>query len=883
MALANQLQKSTMTAPSRHIYLVNHCKTKFFNYNGPRTILSFGCSSGHEITDLLQIFPHVEKVVGVEIDVTKRQEAKHHFKNDKRVRILSSSHELDNKFDLITCFNVLCNFVSNHHQTEPIDFSLFRECIQELVACLNPHGVLCIYGANYSVHSLNLGPHIQCIAIKIDSGPVPMYTHDRKLLPRGRNHIYVLINNELTTPTCEEKKQDHPVVVKSIHVDFKPVIFGLLRPGQTSSNLGDYMQTLAQVNVLSVFYNAANWDCSPGIRRVLEHFASTKPSGQSTRNKNAPTNHVQVVWVDRDNSVEQFAETQEPIYLIANGWYMHQHHDHNAFAFPFHKCIHPIFVSMHIAHPELLDTSNIVSYLQKYAPIGCRDLTTVKLMQSKNIPAYFSSCLTTTLECAAAVAETTDETLFIDTLHANATHNIAGFIAGHSADDVLELAYSQLMRYCQATSIHSTRIHCLLPTRAVSDSVSLHFCSKSGGQEGAWMHRSRFEGLTEYMMNPEMREMHALVLFENLVDRIHNLLFGMKTEQCVTETLDISHQQTLAMQPRDVRLRHPAILRCNLGGHSLQASLSAIATTTIELLAVVPVPHRLSVRDFILRKSPFAAFDGTMDIFVTFDAAYIEIFPVFLKHLATSNATILLRIWCATRQIETLSFLATYPANVVLFHIPLDKQVQFQEYTSPLHHVSNVCLDRILVEKIDFGHFNVNRIIYIDLDIAVIGSLIPLLHLDSGTKGLIAKTSIVPNVINSWISRYELHDKLNYTHGKSFNAGVLVMDVDKLRREKMCDFCCELYAKYHINDQILLNFYCGGQYKELPGQFNIFVGQDHTSYSLLPNLESSAVVLHFVGSQKPWLFATSEQYVYGKELFKTWHRFNKKPQIHIPG
>ena len=38
-----------------------------------------------------------------------------------------------------------------------------------------------------------------------------------------------------------------------------------------------------------------------------------------------------------------------------------------------------------------------MEYLRKYAPIGCRDWTTVDILLSVDVPAFFSGCMTTTV------------------------------------------------------------------------------------------------------------------------------------------------------------------------------------------------------------------------------------------------------------------------------------------------------------------------------------------------------------------------------------------------------------------------------------------------------------------------------------------------------
>lgn len=96
-------------------------------------------------------------------------------------------------------------------------------------------------------------------------------------------------------------------------------------------------------------------------------------------------------FLDRD---QLHLGTQKPTQLICNGWFMENPHN-----WPPGPGIEPLFLSFHInptAQQQMLSPEGI-AYLQKHAPIGCRDQYTLQLMQQHQIPAYFSGCLTLSL------------------------------------------------------------------------------------------------------------------------------------------------------------------------------------------------------------------------------------------------------------------------------------------------------------------------------------------------------------------------------------------------------------------------------------------------------------------------------------------------------
>ena len=76
----------------------------------------------------------------------------------------------------------------------------------------------------------------------------------------------------------------------------------------------------------------------------------------------------------------------EEAYLLMNGWFMHQPQN-----FPPSDKIKPIWISFHVAKPQTV-TENL-EYFKKQPPIGCRDQSTVDLLQRYGIEAYFTGCL----------------------------------------------------------------------------------------------------------------------------------------------------------------------------------------------------------------------------------------------------------------------------------------------------------------------------------------------------------------------------------------------------------------------------------------------------------------------------------------------------------
>ncbi|WP_421132060.1 polysaccharide pyruvyl transferase family protein [Alteromonas sp. A079] len=99
-------------------------------------------------------------------------------------------------------------------------------------------------------------------------------------------------------------------------------------------------------------------------------------------------------FVDRDNW--DSSNIKEPARLIANGWYTHN----TETWLPSNEFISPLFISFHItpkARP-VFEKKETLEFLQRHGPIGCRDFETKEFLLARGVDAYFSGCLTLTLQ-----------------------------------------------------------------------------------------------------------------------------------------------------------------------------------------------------------------------------------------------------------------------------------------------------------------------------------------------------------------------------------------------------------------------------------------------------------------------------------------------------
>lgn len=179
----------------------------------------------------------------------------------------------------------------------------------------------------------------------------------------------------------------------------------------------------------------------------------------------------------------------ETIAAIMNGWYMHcKYH------WPPSRNILPLWVSMHISQFDFLGVGTRFldglggEYLKHYAPIGARDISTLHLLHEKGIDAYFSGCLTLTINLPSNESERS-EILLVDVSEEDEKQILTQYptsVFTRVSHDVDPDSYSKipieerlisvkqlLQRYQQAKCVITSRLHCALPCLALQTPVLL--------------------------------------------------------------------------------------------------------------------------------------------------------------------------------------------------------------------------------------------------------------------------------------------------------------------------------------------------------------------------------------------------------------------------
>lgn len=192
--------------------------------------------------------------------------------------------------------------------------------------------------------------------------------------------------------------------------------------------------------------------------------------------------------IDREQ-LDIFAPNKKEIVsVIMNGWFLY-HKSH----WPPSPYINPLFAGIHFSDKlsfgivdSYLDGVG-AEYLKMHEPIGCRDDATLHKMQIRNIQAYFSGCLTLTLNKFQNVQKN-NKYILVDvpkTVHQKVLNNVDENQVEMVSHDVDKLYNKQdwsarrnqveilLKKYQGAKVVITTRLHCALPCLALGTPVIL--------------------------------------------------------------------------------------------------------------------------------------------------------------------------------------------------------------------------------------------------------------------------------------------------------------------------------------------------------------------------------------------------------------------------
>jgi lipopolysaccharide biosynthesis glycosyltransferase len=259
------------------------------------------------------------------------------------------------------------------------------------------------------------------------------------------------------------------------------------------------------------------------------------------------------------------------------------------------------------------------------------------------------------------------------------------------------------------------------------------------------------------------------------------------------------------------------------------------------------------------RQGSVATAGSRVHLLLCTNSLYLQHVAVCLTSLLINNTDLFFDIVIVSRAAETLD---KKKLGRSLVHFQ-NHSLLFREFTPPadrllpLNPEAHYTLDtwtRLWVEE--FFPADVNRVLYLDGDIVVVGGVAPLWHTDLG--GALLGAVDIPGS-----QRGVTHHGMSAQDGY-FSAGVLLIDLDQWRNTRALDTVLD-YVSAHPErlpdvDQDALNACFYGRRRRLEYKWNAIWPFFREPLALpLARAEIEAVrreaqIIHFNGASKPWSY-----------------------------
>jgi hypothetical protein len=571
---------------------------------------------------------------------------------------------------------------------------------------------------------------------------------------------------------------------------------------RASANIGDHIQSIASLGHL-VRHRSVRLHGAPELVALLDEL------GERTRPE-LRRNHVEadleVLTVHRDASM--YEPIPEDTWTLCFGWYMHAIFGMRH-GFPLHDNLRPIFVSFHCNKRKLLTTA-AVDYLRRYGPVGCRDWSTVHLLLSLDVPAFFSGCVTTTIDTVfpegAPPAPAHAPVAYVDVPEAE-----GGVHYRHSSVKVRRRSFVANMRTAldaletyrtRHRKVVTSRLHCYLPVRSLGVDVEFRPANPAD---------IRFDGLAgiDARAFGQIRSglMHKLEMV------MEAILSGRPEADVYALWRELTAADVAEAQERRVR---PLRLPAPAADLEAQVERSVGATRTRERTAPAPPGEPVHIAA-IARKGDS------------------ENLPVLVASLL-EHASRPLHVWMLAlpgTRADALDTLSERFPQVTFSRVPLHRLGAglwnpAGEQATP-RSVAKLVLPELLPD--------VARAVLLPLPSVASADVAELAGLDLGGHAVAAAqrpgTDISGfGVIHAAALRLghrpgaaaDLRRTAHARHGFDFDAfahDVLVLDLEQLRRERFADEALRLIQAYGLTDLEVLHFVVGPDHASIAARWAV--------------------------------------------------------------
>lgn len=177
--------------------------------------------------------------------------------------------------------------------------------------------------------------------------------------------------------------------------------------------------------------------------------------------------------------------------------------------------------------------------------------------------------------------------------------------------------------------------------------------------------------------------------------------------------------------------------------------------------------------------------------------------------------------------------------------------IEYGDITRMIPHITVSTMDRLVLPDL---LPDLKRITYVDIDTVTEGDVCELHNVDLKGLPLAARTSVY-SVTDQWrtagnlLSAQKASDLRRTMAAKydfdfnNFNAGVLVLDLERMRADNFVETYLPLVGRFGLHDQDILIMYVGPNRVELDEKWN--------ALPVLQEIVEPGIV-HYAGGLKPW-------------------------------
>ncbi|MET1132386.1 MAG: glycosyltransferase [Aeromicrobium sp.] len=589
-----------------------------------------------------------------------------------------------------------------------------------------------------------------------------------------------------------------------------------------SKNLGDHVQTIASLGHL-VRRSGFRFSGETEAVRVAQMLQErVKPE----RVVDGDDAEVTLYRVQRDATSHDLVP--DGTWMLAFGWYMHRQFG-TTFDMPFNPRLRPIFVSFHVNAPTFL-TEGVIEYLKKYAPVGCRDWNTVHLLQAAGVPAFFSGCLTTTVDTVfpARPSTTPSGTLYVDTPATGpgvewkqTDPDIRRRSFADNVDDAIDVLTSYQSQY---KTVVTSRLHCYLPARSLGAEVE--FRAKNPADV-------RFDGLID-IDDAAYEDIRGSMLA--LLEPVIGAIGAGRSEADVYALWR--------------ELTAPAVA----AAESVRGGVSDIDEVSFD---VTEACRTILQRSVTIERTAEAPAGEPVAVELSLGSEPLDRLAVVLESVV-SGATRPIHAYVLYRgrdRSDLERFSRGFP-TVTFTWLPTDDVDHGPALGGRASRTVVATMDRLLLPEL---LRDVTRIVHLDLHTVCVGDIAELVDTDLAGSPLAARTSPQAEASSGFINAINSSKRTkenalarelilrNHTRHAydflAFSAAVLVLDLDRMRSDEFCRHFLPWVERFGLNVQETLNAYAGGDRADLD-----------PSWNRLPDLEvvHDAKAISWTGPQKPW-------------------------------